>query len=166
LSSNLLQELMTGDKLGGRSFMHTTIFEDLDFNFEERLKNLDIVERAAGVRNFLKGKEMAGQWKFSTAEEHLLRAHSTLETAIEANPSDIFLCMLVAELCSEIHEVMKVQSDGKLIAMLNEKAEKSEVLLMGDRVKVVLFLFCLVFIQYLLLHQNHKTGREAISGAC
>jgi hypothetical protein len=136
LSPTLLQELLTGDKLGARSFLHSTIFEDLDFKFEESIKNLDVVERAAGVRNYLKGRELMLAWKVSTAEEHLLRAHSTLEKAIEATPSDLFLCTLVAELCSEIHEVMRLQADEKINVMILDRPEKSDVLHMAERVKV------------------------------
>ena len=136
LRPELLQELLASDHWGGRSFMHAVIFEDLDFEFEERLKSMDVMERAAGVRHVLKGRELMEQWKFSMAEEHLLRAHSTLETAIEANPSDLFLCMLMGDACSEICEVMRLQSDDRTTELLAEKTDKQEVMRLAERFKV------------------------------
>ncbi len=148
LRAELLQELLTSDRWGGRSFMHALIFEDLDFEFEERLKNLDVMERAAGVRHVLKGRELMEQWKFSMAEEHLLRAYATLEAAIEANPSDLFLCMLMGDACSEICEVMRVQSDDKTTELLAEKTDKQEVMRLAERFKVLSrFLFFIFFNQ-------------------
>ncbi len=141
--------------------MHALIFEDLDFEFEERLKNLDVMERAAGVRHVLKGRELMEQWKFSMAEEHLLRAYATLEAAIEANPSDLFLCMLMGDACSEICEVMRVQSDDKTTELLAEKTDKQEVMRLAERFKVLSRFLFFIF----LTTNNLAKGGEFVSRA-
>jgi hypothetical protein len=75
------------------------VFEDLDFKFEESVKNLDIVERATGVRLYLKGLEAMRESNWLSGEENLMRALHVLEGAIEANPSDMFLCLLMGDIC-------------------------------------------------------------------
>jgi tetratricopeptide (TPR) repeat protein len=86
----------------------------------------------------LKGKELTDEWKYSMAEEELLRAHTTLETALEANPGDIFLCMLNAEVCSEICDVIHIQSDDGLAGKELEKqaSGKGSILMLAERYKV------------------------------
>jgi tetratricopeptide (TPR) repeat protein len=117
LSAVLLQELLASDTLGGRSFLHPTVFEDLDFEFEERVKNLDVVERASGVRLYLRGVQALGELNFSSGHEFLMRAFNVLESAIEGNPSDLFLCMLMGDICTAIaetvqHENLKAAAGG------------------------------------------------------
>jgi tetratricopeptide (TPR) repeat protein len=127
LSPTLLQELLTSDKLGGRSFLHSVVFEDLDFKFEESIKNLDVVERATGVRLYLKGLEAIRESNWLAGQENLMRALHVLEAAIEANPSDLFLCLLMGDICRAIADTLrnaptKAEESAKLLVVFRDRA--------------------------------------------
>ena len=101
------------------------------------MKNLDIIERALGVRLFLKAllAVSSEQKQATSGEELLLRAADLLEIALEANPNDLFLCGLMADICHglstlmqqslESYEEGELESKRKTISFFTEKAESN-----------------------------------------
>ena len=74
----------------GRTFLRP--FEESDVFFEERVKVLDVVERARGMSNYLRG-----------GEENLLLAFQTVQGALEASPNDPWLTLLMADICNKLN---------------------------------------------------------------
>jgi hypothetical protein len=84
-----------------RSFSRQRIFVDADLNFEERVKHLDVVERSRGLSAFL-----MSEVEPKIASEHLLKAYEIVEKALEGNPIDPWLSMLMGDICSKLHDVL------------------------------------------------------------
>ena len=109
LDQSLLEELKRLHSTEGRSFSHDSVFQDDDFHFVERVKNLDIVERVVGIRHYLAGVALVAEKSMGAALEKFIQAHRTLVQALEANPSDVFLCMLAGDVC---HQIFEIKSDA------------------------------------------------------
>jgi hypothetical protein len=99
----------------GRSFLREQIIEDFDLDFQERVKILNVVERSRGLSQYLSG-----------TKESLLAAFETIEGALEASPTDPWLCLLMAEVCQELWQVM-TQENVKLSAQAQEKTDGVDV---------------------------------------
>lgn len=119
LKPALLDELLESDGFGGRSFLQATVFEDLDFDFQESIKNLDVVERAACFRLYLRGLEAISEKNVAAGEDYLMRAFRLLESAIEANPSDLFLCLLMGDICGALARTIH---DRETASLFTERA--------------------------------------------
>ena len=105
IDARVMNELQSDDKLQvkGRSFSRSKVFWDFDFNFQEKVKHLDILERVRGLSEYLRGKQHR-----TDAFECFIRAFGILAKVLEASPSDAWLNLLMADLCRSIWEV----SDG------------------------------------------------------
>lgn len=90
---SLLNDLSTGEI----SFSRRIIFEDAHVKFEERLKHLDIVDRARALKFYLKGIEVTPH-----DVESLTSAFETMQKSLEGSPMDPWLNFLMAEICCAI----------------------------------------------------------------
>jgi hypothetical protein len=135
----LLAELHEGKN---RSFAHKHIFEDSDIKFAVRVKNLDIVERAASMRYYLQALAEG-----LSSEEPLMKAFVALETALQGTPSDVGFLSLFGDVNKALFEIT-ADKDAARSVLFRERAETSyrqaALLVRGC---FVLFCFCFVFVK-------------------
>lgn len=88
----------------GRSFESETIFEDQDFKFVERVKQLDIVQRAFGLTQYLRGYRELNTNPL-LAEQFLLRGFFLVEKTLETSPLDPWLTALLGDISAALWEI-------------------------------------------------------------
>jgi hypothetical protein len=100
-----------------RSFGQKVIFSDSDFNFMCRVKNLDIVERAAALRMYLEATDEG----FSSPDP-LLRAFGILDSALDSNPNDSYFAALMGDVCKALYDLY-MHDDETRAVLFKERAE-------------------------------------------
>jgi tetratricopeptide (TPR) repeat protein len=124
VNKELMNELKQGS--GGfkvRSFASSRIFSDADLKFEERVKHLDIVERARGLSEYLEGETVKGK----NASEHLMKAFDIFESALEASPMDPWLSLLMGRICSKMYSLLPAGRNEAAIDMRNLFCDRAEL---------------------------------------
>jgi hypothetical protein len=76
-----------GGGVRGRAFESEMIFEDLDFTFSERVKQLDVIQRAFGLAQYLKGIRTLTS-NPAASEQFMLRGFFMVEKVLESTPLD------------------------------------------------------------------------------
>jgi hypothetical protein len=122
IDKGLLKELEQGKGFRVRSFASETIFSDADLKFEERVKHLDIVERARGLSEYLQGEDL----KTKSASEHLMKAFDIFESALEASPIDPWLSLLMGRICSKMYTLLSGCHSTAEIDTRNLFSERTE----------------------------------------
>jgi tetratricopeptide (TPR) repeat protein len=89
-------------------------FSYSDLQFEERVKHVDVVERANGLSELLKSESA----EKSVAADHLLKGFDILENALEASPNDPWLSLLMGDICARMHAVLR-NANKKRTAVAN-----------------------------------------------
>ncbi len=125
VDAEVMQDLgMGGGSMRGRAFETETVFDGLDFSFTERVKQLDIVQRAFGLAQYLKGMQMI-QENPVAAEQFLLRGFFMVEKVLEASPLDPWLTALMGDLSCGLWMIMNAQCSKREAAAVTGKASVS-----------------------------------------
>jgi hypothetical protein len=127
LSNSLLDSLRVEERGPfGRSFGHSSVFDDLDISFTENIDTVDVIERARGAKLFLLGCLSVEEGNSAAAQDHLLSAYQILSTALDANPSDNFLCSLFGDVCALLARLMEEAAEDedavKIASLFSERA--------------------------------------------
>jgi hypothetical protein len=127
LSNSLLDSLGVEERGPfGRSFGHSLVFDDLDISFTENIDTVDVIERARGAKLFLLGCLAVEEGNSAAAQDHLLSAYQILSSALDANPSDNFLCSLFGDVCALLARLMEEAAEDedamKIASLFSERA--------------------------------------------
>jgi hypothetical protein len=127
LSNSLLGSLRVEERGPfGKSFGHSSVFDDLDISFTENIDTVDVIERARGAKLFLLGCLSVEEGNSAAAQDHLISAYQILSTALDANPSDNFLCSLFGDVCALLARLMEEAAEDeeamKIASLFNERA--------------------------------------------
>ena len=118
-----------------RGFARRALFSDTDLKFEERVKHLDVVERARGLSELLQSETVAAK---GAAAEHLLKGYGILESALEASPNDPWLSSLMGDVCSRMHYVLNVSNKKRVKAVSTVSSPDAAVIKsLVDSVRVI-----------------------------
>lgn len=122
VSKALLNELERRETgFNTRSFLSGKIFVESDIRFEERVKHLDIVERARGLAEYLQGESMGSK----AASEHMMKAFGIFEVALERSPLDAWLSLIMGNVCSKMFSFVEQtgSADKELRELFSTRAE-------------------------------------------
>ncbi len=106
-----VDEFDGSDKAPMRSFDQQVVFSDLDFSFTERVKQLDVVDRARGMAQFLRASESLDTCSRDQSYTEFMRAFHILDAAVNANPCDAWLSWLVAEVSRSLWQLLMARAD-------------------------------------------------------
>lgn len=128
VDSEVMLDLRTEGSIRGRAFASEIIFEDLDFTFSERVKQLDVVQRAFGLAQYLKGVQAMHE-NLAAAEQFFLRGYFMVEKALESSPLDPWLTGLMADLSAELWMIltMMIQQDQARVGRLKDDPEMTSL---------------------------------------
>lgn len=120
LDATLLSRLrLQPDQLNSRRF-----FEGVHVRFEERVKHLDIVDRARGLRLFLEGLQQGQQH----AVDHLQAALGTMERVAERSPLDAWPRVLLGRVCLELWKAQSTSLEQRMDVPLAGSSRNAIVL--------------------------------------
>ena len=122
IDREVMQDLaMLGGSMRGRAFESETVFDGLDFSFTERVKQLDVVQRAFGLAQYLKGVQTMNENPIAS-EQFLLRGFFMVEKVLEASPLDPWLTALMGDLSCGLWMIMNAQCQKReMVASMNPK---------------------------------------------
>jgi hypothetical protein len=112
VDQNVLRDLESDEGLvHGRSFdSQGFIFEESDLIFQERIKNLGIIDLVTSFISLQKGIRF--KQNYSIAMQYFLRALDATRDPLAANPSDCSLALLQADVCHEIWKLLRRSSQS------------------------------------------------------
>ena len=134
IDQEVMQDLRIVNGSVRRGFESQSIFEDLDFSFVDSVKQLDVIQRAFGLAQYLKAVRMM-KTNASAAEQFLLRGFFMVEKILEASPLDPWLMGLMGDLSSALWMVLDAQCrraeaigcSGKLLEAVKATKEAADI---------------------------------------
>lgn len=86
-----------------RSYTQALVFDELDFVFVERIKQLNVVDRAEGMKLYVRALDARVQnsTDHTAGYQEALRAFFVVDNAYSTYPADAWFAWLLAEICGK-----------------------------------------------------------------